>query len=80
MSSKREIFDGDVSRARMQSEGFGNLFAGAMIGGGIAVGVGVFIYVLMLISYILPPQSKQAEDPTPGSFSAYVVPYEETLA
>ena len=32
------------------------------------VGVGVFVYALVVISWLLPPESKEAADPTPDSF------------
>jgi hypothetical protein len=80
MSSQKQIFDGDFSPERIRSEAFGNMFAGALFGGA-AVGVmAVFIIVLMVISSWLPPESKEADDPTPDSFSYYVVPNEETIA
>tara|TARA_B100001057_G_scaffold229230_1_gene229511 strand:- start:1703 stop:1945 length:243 start_codon:yes stop_codon:yes gene_type:complete len=80
MSSQKQIFDGDFSPERIRSEAFGNMFAGALIGGA-AVGVMAgFIVVLMLVSSWLPPESKEADDPTPDSFSYYVIPNEETLA
>ena len=78
MSSKRQIFDGDFSPERIRAEGFGNMFAGAMFGGVIGGGVGAFIAVLMVVSSWLPPESKEADDPTPDSFSAYVLHYDET--
>ena len=41
-------------------------------GGGVGiaafVGVGVFVYALVVISWLLPPESKEAVDPTPDSF------------
>jgi len=40
----------------------------------------VFIIVLVVISSWLPPESKEADDPTPDSFSYYVLPDEETFA
>ena len=80
MSSQKQIFDGDFSPGRIRSEAFGNMFAGALFGG-VAVGVmAVFIIVLMVISSWLPPESKEADDPTPDSFSYYVSPNEETIA
>ena len=54
------------------------MFAGAMFGGVIVGGVGAFIAVLMVVSSWLPPESKEADDPTPDSFSAYVLHYDET--
>ena len=80
MSSNRKIFDGDFSRERIKAEGFGNMFAGALFGGALVGGVGVFIAILMVISSWLPPESKEADDPTPDSFSAYILPYDETQA
>lgn len=39
-------------------------------GAGIAAfaGVGLFVYAMVLISWLLPPESKEAVDPTPDSF------------
>lgn len=78
MSAKRQIFDGDFSRERIQAEGFGNMFAGALFGGALFGGVAVFMAILVVISSWLPPESKEADDPTPDSFSAYFLPYDET--
>ena len=78
--SKRQIFDGDFSRERIKAEGFGNMFAGAIFGGALLGGMGVFIYILIVISSFLPPESKEADDPTPDSFSYYVTSIDETVA
>jgi len=85
MSSNRQIFDGDFSRERIVAEGFGNmfagaLFAGALFGGVLVGGVGAFIAILMVVSSWLPTESKEADDPTPDSCSAYVLRYDETQA
>lgn len=48
---------------------------GAMIGAAIFFGIGIFLWVLTLIGSILPPESKEASDPTPWS---YVIPAEDT--
>ena len=74
MSSNRQIFDGDFSRERIVAEGFGNMFAGDLSGGVLVGGAGAFIAILMVVSSWLPPESKEAEGPTPDSFSAYVLP------
>ena len=80
MSSKRQIFDGDFSPERIRAEGFGNMFAGALFGGALVGGMGVFIYILIVISSFLPPESKEADDPTPDSFSYYEHIIDETVA
>ena len=80
MSSQKEIFDGDFSPERIRTEAFGNMFAGALIGGAVVGVMAGFIIVLMVISSWLPPESKEADDPTPDSFSYYVLPNEETFA
>ena len=80
MSSEKEIFDGDFSPERIRTEAFGNMFAGALIGGAVVGVMAGFIIVLMVISSWLPPESKEADDPTPDSFSYYVLPNEETFA
>ena len=80
MSSKRQIFDGDFSPERIRAEGFGNMFAGALFGGAVVGGMGVFIYILIVISSFLPPESKEADDPTPDSFSYYEQIIDETVA
>lgn len=48
---------------------------GAAMGAAIFVGVGVFIWLLILLGSVLPPDSKEAADPTPWS---YVIPAEES--
>ena len=81
MSSDKQIFDGDFSPDRVRAEGFGGMFAGAIFGGVMVGGMAVFIGVLMLISSWLPPESKEADDPTPDSFSfLYVLPHDDTHA
>ncbi len=75
--AKKELFDGDFSRPRIFAEIGGQMAVGAGVAGAVVIGTGVFIYVLYLIGTLLPPESKEAQDPTPGSFSAYVT-YEDT--
>ena len=69
-----------VSKKATKSEAFGNMFAGALFGGAVVGFMAVFIIVLVVISSWLPPESKEADDPTPDSFSYYVLPDEETFA
>ena len=80
MNSEKQIFDGDFSPERIRSEAFGNMFAGALFGGAVVGVMAGFIIVLMVISSWLPAESKEADDPTPDSFSYYILPNEETLA
>ena len=80
MSSDKQIFDGDFSPERIRAEGFGNMFAGAIFGGAIVGFVVVFIFVLILISSWLPPESKEADDPTPDSFSYQVLLHDKIKA
>ena len=44
---------------------------GAAVAAVVFFGPVVFIYVLYLIGTLLPPESKEAVDPTPDSFGAY---------
>jgi hypothetical protein len=48
---------------------------GAAIGAAIFFGIGIFIWLLVLLGSVLPPESKEAADPTPWSF---VIPAEDT--
>ena len=50
---------------------------GAAIGAAIFVGIGVFIWLLILLGSVLPPESKEAADPTPWS---YVIPVETSVS
>ncbi|MBD0864182.1 MAG: RC-LH1 core complex protein PufX [Rhodobacteraceae bacterium] len=71
--TKKELFDGDMSRSRILAEISGQMAVGAGIAGMLVGGAGVFIYLLFLVGTLLPPESKEAQDPTPGSFSSYVI-------
>ncbi|MEM8553569.1 MAG: RC-LH1 core complex protein PufX [Pseudomonadota bacterium] len=46
---------------------------GAIAGGVIFFGIGIFLWLLVLLGETLPPESKEADDPTPWS-SELVVP------
>ncbi|NRB03077.1 MAG: RC-LH1 core complex protein PufX [Rhodobacteraceae bacterium] len=67
----KEIFDGDFSKPRIMAEIFGQMFVGAGAAAFVIGGAGVFVYLLYLVSLFLPPESKEADDPTPNSFGAY---------
>ncbi len=41
---------------------------GALYGAVLFFGIGIFIWLLVLLGSILPPESKEAADPTPWSF------------
>jgi hypothetical protein len=58
-----------TDRATWMAEGFGRMFVGAAIGGVVFFGPVIFIVLLYYFSLLLPPESKEAEDPTPDSFS-----------
>ncbi|MEM1344930.1 MAG: RC-LH1 core complex protein PufX [Pseudomonadota bacterium] len=54
-----------------------------MVGAGLAAALilvpAAFIYVLYLVGTLLPPESKEAADPTPGSFSYLEYQQEHTM-
>ena len=77
----KEIFDGDFSKSRIFAEITGQMIVGAGAAGAVVVGAGVFIWVLYLIGTLLPPESKEADDPTPDSFSYhYAQPFETKVS
>ncbi|MCH2163740.1 MAG: RC-LH1 core complex protein PufX [Marinovum sp.] len=44
------------------------------------VGIGLFLYGIYLVSLLLPPESKEADDPTPDSFSVLFAPEDTRLS
>ncbi|MEL6467630.1 MAG: RC-LH1 core complex protein PufX [Pseudomonadota bacterium] len=46
----------------------GQMFRGMIAAGTVAFGPLVFIYAVYLLGTLLPPESKEAQDPTPDSF------------
>ena len=60
--------DGEFNQSNLFYDVMKQVLVGAGIAGGVVIGAGVFIYVLYLIGTLLPPESKQAADPTPDSF------------
>lgn len=57
-------------------EAMGQMVIGSIIAGAVIIVPVVFIYVVYLVGTVLPPESKEAADPTPDSFSAYEYRYE----
>ncbi|MEM9060340.1 MAG: RC-LH1 core complex protein PufX [Pseudomonadota bacterium] len=49
----------------------GQMAKGAAVAAFVVFGPVVFIYALYFLGTFLPPESKEADDPTPDSFSAY---------
>ena len=74
-----EIFDGDFSKPRIMAEIFGQMIVGAGAAAFVVGGAGVFVYVLYLVGTLLPPESREADDPTPDSFGAYYQPYDTKI-
>ena len=60
--------DGEFNQSNLFFDVMKQMLVGAGIAGGVVIGAGVFIYVLYLIGTFLPPESKEAADPTPDSF------------
>ncbi|MEM6670174.1 MAG: RC-LH1 core complex protein PufX [Pseudomonadota bacterium] len=69
--------DGEFNRSNLFFDVFGQMLSGALVAGGVLVGAGVFIYAIYLLGTVLPPESKEAEDPTPDSFVSRQVEPEE---
>ena len=68
MATKTPYDSGEATETNLFWDIFKQMIIGAGIAGGVVVGAGVFIYVLYLIGTLLPPESKEAADPTPDSF------------
>ncbi|MEL6521460.1 MAG: RC-LH1 core complex protein PufX [Pseudomonadota bacterium] len=71
MSEEKPIFGSDyvpTSRDRLAFQGLYLMAQGAGIALAGFVAVLLLIYGLIAFSYLLPPESKEAPDPTPNSF------------
>ena len=66
------------SPEEIRSEIWKQMLKGGFAAAAVVIGPGVFIYVLYLIGTLLPPESKEAADPTPDSFSSVLIAPEET--
>ncbi|MGD1881088.1 MAG: RC-LH1 core complex protein PufX [Paracoccaceae bacterium] len=73
MSEDKEVFGGDFSRTNLRAQVRNQMLIGAGVAFGLVGGVVAFIYALIFIGTLLPPESKEAVDPTPDSFSAYEI-------
>ncbi|MEM8801678.1 MAG: RC-LH1 core complex protein PufX [Pseudomonadota bacterium] len=56
------------NRSEIRKAVWYQLLRGAVVGGTVAFGPIIFIYVIYLVGLLLPPESKEADDPTPDSF------------
>ncbi len=74
MSSNRSQYPFDNSSAGVNLAG--QMIKGSVLAGLVFFGPVVFILVLKFIGTFLPPESKEAVDPSPDSFS-YIVEYED---
>ncbi len=68
MAEKYDLGTSETFKRQMEVAGL--MLRGAAFGAAIFVGIGAFIWVLALIGAILPPESKEAADPTPWSYVA----------
>ncbi|MEM1004617.1 MAG: RC-LH1 core complex protein PufX [Pseudomonadota bacterium] len=50
----------------------GDMARGAFLAGVVLLGPVVLIYLIYLVGTFLPPESKEADDPTPNSFPMLV--------
>ncbi len=63
-----ELGTSDFFRRQMEIGGL--MGKGALYGAAIFISIGVFFWLLILLSRALPPESKEAADPTPWSAMA----------
>ncbi|MGX9355056.1 RC-LH1 core complex protein PufX [Roseobacteraceae bacterium S113] len=74
----RGPFDGgDATIEAYRASIWRQMLTGAFFASLVLIGPGIFIYVLYLIGTLLPPESKEADDPTPDSFSHYELVIED---
>ena len=60
--------DGSVDKLKAGIDSTGQMIKGALMAGGIFFGAWIFVAVLAWLGTFLPPESKEAVDPTPDSF------------
>ena len=65
--------DGEIDRDNLFLDVTKQMLVGAGVAAAVVVIPGVFIFGLYLIGELLPPESKEAVDPTPDSFSSYQI-------
>ncbi|MEM9725443.1 MAG: RC-LH1 core complex protein PufX [Pseudomonadota bacterium] len=74
-SSNNGPFDGgDFSRSSIYWSVFGQMIWGSFAAATLLIGTGALLYGIYLVGLLLPPESKEADDPTPDSFSQLVAP------
>ena len=54
--------------ARLRTDILGLMLKGAAYAALVVIAIWAFIYVIYLVGLLLPPESKEAQDPTPLSF------------
>jgi len=69
MSDEHINLLGDTSqRQRLFGEALILSLRGAAIGAAIFFGIGIFFWLIAVVGSLLPPESKEALDPTPWSY------------
>lgn len=71
---------GEFTRQRLWGAIFRQMFKGALFAAALILTPVLFIYITYLVGELLPPESKEAVDPTPDSFSEYQRPVELPVA
>ena len=67
MSDSNTPFEGDFSKANLSREVRNQFLKGAALAAAVVLIPGAFIYGLYLVSRFLPPESKEAFDPSYGA-------------
>ncbi|MEL6607323.1 MAG: RC-LH1 core complex protein PufX [Pseudomonadota bacterium] len=68
MSEKSNSMLGTTETFRLRMDVLGLMLKGAGYAALFVIGVWLFVYVIHLVGKLLPPESKEASDPTPLSF------------
>ena len=75
MSDKPDLYgpNGSGDSTKIGISIAGQTFMGFIVAGGIFFGAWIFVVVLAWLGSFLPPESKEAVDPTPDSFVSRTV-------
>ncbi|MEM6385373.1 MAG: RC-LH1 core complex protein PufX [Pseudomonadota bacterium] len=73
MENETETVFESGSRDAYRKEIGQQMVRGAAVAAAVVFGPILFIYAIYLIGLLLPPESKEADDPTPDSFSQVVI-------
>ena len=78
MSELTELFDenGKIDKKKVENAIWSQMTRGAFVAFGIFFGAWAFVAVLAWLGTFLPPESKEAVDPTPDSFPVIEAPAE----